>query len=152
MTWLPPDQIATQKFPVVGERAPTAAALDLDRWTLTIDGLVDRPRMLRWVDYQVLDHRELVMDIHCVTRWSRRATRFVGVPLAELLDAAGVHDAARTVRFAAYSSRDHDTTLPLDVARAETWLAHAADGAPLTVEHGWPLRAVTPGRYFYKSV
>lgn len=150
--WLPPDQIATTKFPVVGERAPTAEALDLDRWTLTIDGLVDRPTVLRWADYQALDHRTLTMDIHCVTRWSRRATRFEGVPLADLLDAAGVQPSARTVRFVAYSARDHDTTLPLTLARAQTWLAHAADGAPLPVEHGGPLRTVTPGRYFYKSL
>lgn len=150
--WLPPDQIATAKFPVVGERAPTPDALDPERWTLTIDGLVDRPTVLRWADYRALEHRALVMDIHCVTRWSRRATRFEGVPLAELLDAAGVQPVARTVRFVAYSARDHDTALPLALARAQTWLAHGVDGAPLPVEHGGPLRTVTPGRYFYKSV
>ena len=26
-----------------------------------------------------------------------------------------------------------------------------ADGAPLTPEHGWPLRLIIPGKYFWKS-
>ena len=26
-----------------------------------------------------------------------------------------------------------------------------ADGEPLTPEHGWPLRLVVPGKYFWKS-
>ena len=30
-------------------------------------------------------------------------------------------------------------------------LATHADGEPLTVEHGWPLRLIVPGVYFWKS-
>ena len=30
-------------------------------------------------------------------------------------------------------------------------LATHADGEPLTVEHGYPLRLVVPGKYFWKS-
>jgi hypothetical protein len=59
---------------------------------------------------------------------------------------------ARFVRFVAYSERRHDTSLPLDLARAETWLIHSRDGLPLAPEHGYPLRTVTPSRYFYKSL
>lgn len=150
--WLPPDQQATRKFPVVGERAPTAEALDLERWRLTIDGCVSQPRALTWPDYMASSHDTLTMDIHCVTRWSRRRTTFTGVPLARLLDGVGVSPEASSVRFVAYSTRGHDTSLPLAVALADTWVVHAADGAPLSVEHGGPLRAVTVGRYFYKSL
>ena len=75
-----------------------------------------------------------------------------GVPLARLLDAAGVRGGARYVRFSAHSPRAHDTSLPLDLALQQTWLVHEMDGAPLSAEHGGPLRTVTPGRYFYKSL
>ena len=30
-------------------------------------------------------------------------------------------------------------------------LATHADGEPLTLEHGWPLRLIIPGKYFWKS-
>lgn len=150
--WLPPDQQATAKFPVVGERAPTAEALDPARWRLVIDGAVERPLTLRWADYRALPHRDLEMDIHCVTRWSRRRTVFTGLPLREVLGDRGVRSDAVSVRFVAWSARDHDTSLPIDVALADTWLVHAADGAPLEPAHGGPLRTVTVGRYFYKSL
>lgn len=150
--WLPPDQLATEKFPVVGERAPSPEALDLDRWSLTLDGLVERPRVLRWTDYLALPHRDLVMDVHCVTRWSRRRTVFTGVPLRDVLADLGLAPEVTSIRFVAWSARDHDTSLPRAVALADTWLVHAADGAPLSPAHGAPLRTVTVGRYFYKSL
>ena len=149
---LPPGQALTRKFPVVGERSPSAAALDLDRWRLAVDGCVVRPLELAWPDYLALPHRERSADLHCVTSWSRPGTRFRGLPLTDLLARAGVAPAARFVRFAAYSDRDHDTSLPLELALADTWLVHEIDGRPLAVEHGFPLRTVTPSRYFYKSL
>jgi Oxidoreductase molybdopterin binding domain/Pentapeptide repeats (8 copies) len=59
---------------------------------------------------------------------------------------------ARFVRFLAYSNRQHDTSLPLDYALAHVLLADQLDGAPLTVEHGAPVRTVCQGKYFYKSL
>jgi hypothetical protein len=149
---LPPGQVLTRKFPVVGERAPAAAALDLTGWRLEVGGLVERELALDWTAYRALGRAERVVDLHCVTGWSRLGTRLAGVPLARLLELAGVRPAARFVRFAAYSERLHDTSLPLELALADTWLVDEIDGRPLDVEHGSPLRTVTPGRYFYKSV
>ena len=62
-----------------------------------------------------------------------------------------VEHLARFVRFEAYSARRHDTSLPLALALADTWLVHRFDGVPLAVEHGYPLRCLTPSRYLYKS-
>ncbi len=150
--WLPPGQAATRKFPVVGEREPLPAALDLAAWRLAVAGLVERPLELGWHEVEALATCERVADIHCVTGWSRRAMRFGGFPLRLLLDRARPASAARYVRFEAVSGRRHDTTLPLQLARDDTWLVSRVDGEPLTVEHGFPLRAVTPSRYFYKSL
>lgn len=147
--WLPPDQIATTGWPVVGERSPSAAAPA--EWPLIIDGLVAHPLRVEPARWRSFAER-LVMDVHCVTRWSHRAMQFTGLPLATLLDEAQPTPAARFLRFEAWSARGHDTTLPIELARAQTWIAHSAQGAPLEQIHGGPLRAVTQGRYFYKSI
>lgn len=143
---LPPGQIETRRFPVVGERSPTP---DIEDWALSIVGLVANPGVLSLDDYLALDHRELTFDIHCVTSWTRLGARFTGVPLAEIvvpLPEAGF------VSFGSYSERGHHTSLPLDYAFANSWVVHLFEGAPLAREHGAPVRVVTPGRYFYKSV
>lgn len=149
---LPPGQSLTRKFPVVGERQPAAGATDLSTWRLEVTGLVARRIELTWSDYLALPLAERTVDLHCVTGWSRLDTRLSGVPLAELLGRALPRAAARFVRFEADSNRHHDTSLPLDLATADTWLVHAIDGEPLATEHGGPLRTVTPSRYFYKSL
>jgi DMSO/TMAO reductase YedYZ molybdopterin-dependent catalytic subunit len=151
-TGLPPGQTATQKFPVVGELAPAPEALDLAGWRLAVGGLVERPLILTLAEVLALPQGELVADIHCVTSWSHFGMRLQGVPLAVALDRAVPRPEARFVRFEAYSARRHDTSLPLDLARADTWLIHSRDGEPLSPEHGFPLRTVTPSRYFYKSL
>lgn len=149
---LPPGQSWTRKFPVVGERRPPQAALDLGHWRLRVDGLVDPPLELSWTDWLALPRGARTLDVHCVTGWSRADTLIAGLPLAALLERTRVDPAARFVRFESASGRRHDTSLPLELATAETWLVDAVDGRPLEVEHGWPLRSVTPGRYFYKSL
>jgi DMSO/TMAO reductase YedYZ molybdopterin-dependent catalytic subunit len=149
---LPPGQARTAKFPVVGERRPEGAALDLGSWRLDLQGLVERPAVLAWDDYLALPLEERVADLHCVTGWSKPGTRMRGVPLARLLEESGLAPGARFVRFEAYSGRRHDTSLPLALALEDTWLVHEIDGRPLEVEHGFPLRTVTPSRYFYKSL
>ena len=131
---------------------PPAEALDLDAWRLEVEGLVASPKSWTWQEFAALDWRQRTVDIHCVTGWSRFGSTFRGVPLADLLAASEPAAEARFVRFEAYSDRAHDTTLPLDLALEDTWLMHAVDGEPLTPEHGYPLRTLTPSRYFYKSL
>ncbi|MEM8964327.1 MAG: molybdopterin-dependent oxidoreductase, partial [Acidobacteriota bacterium] len=149
---LHPGQTATRKWPVVGEKAPPAEALDLRSWRLEIVGRVDHPLVLTYDEVLALPQERLVADIHCVTSWSHLGMRLDGTPLALLLERVGVKADARFVRFVAYSDRDHDTSLPLELARSDTWVIHGRDGEPLEPKHGGPLRTVTPSRYFYKSL
>lgn len=148
---LHPGQLETRRFPVVGERVPAPEALDLARWTLEIGGLVASPLVLDHAAMAAEAHHELHADIHCVTSWSRLGTTFTGLPLRVLADRVGVLPTAAFIRFEAYSPRRHDTSLPVELVD-DVWLVHSADGEPLSVEHGWPLRTVVPSRYFYKSL
>src|SRR5262249_44785186 len=81
---LPPNQqpAAPGKWPVVGEKAPRC---DPAPWSLTVAGLAARPRRWTLEDLRSLPQVEQEVDIHCVTRWSKPACRFRGVPLARLL-------------------------------------------------------------------
>jgi DMSO/TMAO reductase YedYZ molybdopterin-dependent catalytic subunit len=148
----PPGQILTRKFPIVGEKEPAPEALDLAGWRLTVGGWVARAIELTYDELLAFPQRELTADIHCVTGWTHLGLRFTGLPLSELLAEAVPLPAARFVHFGAHSPREHDTSLPLELALADTWLVHAVNGEPLTPAHGFPLRTVTPSRYFYKSL
>ena len=153
MTRLPPGQIETRRFPIVGERAPSEdLAADPSSWGLKIHGLVSSPLEIDLDSFLSNADQSVRFDVHCVTSWTRFDTEFTGIPLSDLLDRAGVAPDARFVSFVAYSQRDHHTSLPLELARGNSWLVHSVDGEPLPLEHGGPVRVVTPGRYFYKSL
>lgn len=152
MASLPPGQqlAAAHKWPLVGERQPRPSDKP---WTLTITGLVQTPQVWSLEALQQLGEVEQAIDIHCVTRWSKLGMRFVGVPLRRLLTLALPRPEAKYVSFIARSARDHSTSLSwADVQQLEPLVAWQADGEPLAVEHGGPLRLVVPQRYFYKSV
>ena len=149
---LPPGQVETRKFPLVGEKIAPAAALDPSRWRLVVEGRVRRPFALTLDEVRAFPREQRRVDIHCVTGWSQFAMTFEGFPLARLLERSEPLPDARFIRFEAYSDRRHDTSLPLELAREDTWLVHGVDGQPLTPEHGFPLRTLTPSRYFFKSL
>lgn len=150
---LPPRQQVTRKFPVVGEREPLPEALDLSCWRLTAHGAVAHPMSWTYEALQQLAPVEVTYDIHCVTRWSRLGCRWHGVTLRTLAELVQPRPEARFVQFTAYSQRQHDSSLPMEVCLHEdVLLAWAMDGEPLSVPHGYPLRVVAPSRYFYKSV
>lgn len=153
MTRLPPGQIETRRFPLVGERAPAPdLAADPASWRVSIEGLVERPTVLNLSSFVDAADRRLVFDIHCVTSWTRLDSEWVGMPLSELVEPSLPQNEAKFVSFESYSTRDHHTSLPLEVALGDSWLVHSTDGGPLPLEHGGPVRVVTPGRYFYKSI
>ncbi|MBI1801140.1 MAG: molybdopterin-dependent oxidoreductase [Chloroflexi bacterium] len=147
---LSPGQSLTRKFPIVGEREPSP--FTLDDWRLSVDGLVRRPLSFSLADLIALPTVDRAWDTMCVTGWTRLDLRWRGVLLDTVLAMAEALPEARFARFAAYSKRGHDTSLPLDEARQRVLLAYECDGQPLTAAHGGPVRSVTEGKYFYKSL
>lgn len=151
---LPPNQkiAAPGKWPVVGEKAPRVG--DMSPWMVTVHGLVTEQRVFGLGELLALSQLTQTHDIHCVTRWSKLGVTFTGVLLADLLALCGgpLPD-TKFVSFIARSDREHSTSLVLPEAlELGCLIAFTADGAPLDEIHGGPVRIVTPGRYFYKSV
>ena len=145
---LPPGQIPTAKWPVL--HYGTVPRFDPKRWSLRVFGEVDRPLTLDYPTALGRERVELTADIHCVTRWSRYDTVFEGFPVAPLLREAGARDEARFA--VVHGEQGFTTNMPLEALwAADAILADWADGAPLTPDHGYPLRLVVPSRYFWKS-
>lgn len=150
---LPPGQgliRSPDNWPVLGESAPRD---DDSPWMIRITGEVERPLEIPLTDLMARPRTELISDIHCVTRWSKYDWAFTGVPLMDVLEECGLTENANFVRFIARSDRAHDTSLTMDLCRRlKPLITFTAQGEALAEEHGGPVRMVTPGRYFYKSV
>ena len=147
---VPPGQVVTEKFPVLHTGEVPRYRDDLSDWTFRVFGEVERPVTLSWEAFRRLPTREVVVDIHCVTRWSKLGTRWRGVPAARVLEEAGVRPEARFVLV--HADPDYTTNIPLaDLYRDDVLLAFEFDGKPLTPEHGYPVRLLVPHRYFWKS-
>jgi DMSO/TMAO reductase YedYZ molybdopterin-dependent catalytic subunit len=145
---LPPGQYLTEKWPVL--HAGTVPQTDLTTWDLRVFGAVENPITLSWAELTALPTREIMTDIHCVTRWSRFDARFKGVHWSELAKLVRPKPSARFVL--AHAEQDFTANVPLAALEDdEALLAYEADGKPLTPDHGWPLRLVIPKRYFWKS-
>ncbi len=146
---LPPGQYDVGSgWPVL--TAEATPRVDLDRWRLTVDGLVERPVTWTWDEIHELPRSTYAGDIHCVTTWSKFDISFTGVSVDDLLAAAGPLPEARFVL--AHSTTGYTTNLPLsDVTDGKAWVVWEADGKPLARNHGGPARLLVPHLYFWKS-
>jgi DMSO/TMAO reductase YedYZ molybdopterin-dependent catalytic subunit len=146
---IPPGQVLTEKFPVLHfGRVPDYS--DLSRWDFRVWGEVEQPFTLRWAEFRALPAKEVTLDIHCVTRWSKLDTTWEGVPFTHIAEVARLKPTARHVLF--HSEAGYTANVPLEIAmQPDCILAWHYDGRPMEPEHGYPLRAIVPGRYFWKS-
>ncbi len=143
---LPPGQRMTDKFPVLD--LGIHPRVDLSRYRLRVWGAVRNPKEWDWKAFCSLPMREVVRDFHCVTRWSRPQVRWRGVPTRYILEQVEPEG-----EYVLVHSLDGYTTnlLREDLEREDVLLAIELDGAPLTVEHGAPVRLVVPHLYGWKS-
>jgi sulfane dehydrogenase subunit SoxC len=143
--------------------------IDPAHWSLTIDGLVQRPLTLT-LEALKARSKTVIEAVHqCCgspmepTVPTRRVShvRWGGVDLAALLADAGISPEARFLwsygldggGFAGTHCDWYLKDLPLDRLQAGgVVLAYELNGAPLPAEHGFPVRLVVPGYYGTNSV
>jgi DMSO/TMAO reductase YedYZ molybdopterin-dependent catalytic subunit len=137
------------------DTALSVPRIDLQEWALTITGMVERPYTLGFSD--LLDMRMVERDItlSCV---SNRVggdlvgnARWLGVPLGEVLDRAGVQPGAGQI--VGRSVDEFTVGFPVEAAYdgREALVAVGMNGEPLPFEHGFPARLVIAGLYGYVS-
>ena len=146
---LPPGQSLTLKWPVLHQGSvPT---FDPAKWDFKISGMVEEPVRLTWTEFRTLPQSEVISDFHCVTRWSRLNNRWRGVLFKEVVKLAKPKPVAHFALVLA--EEGYTSNVPLaDLERPDVLFAFEHDAAPLTAEHGGPLRLVVPHLYAWKSV
>lgn len=147
---VPPGQTRTRKWPVLDAHG-TPELPSESAWQLRIFGEVDAPRTFSLAEFRQLPRVEVFGDFHCVTTWSRLGNLWEGVSASHLLSLCRVRPVAKYVILHAYDNH-WTTNLPLsDFLAPDVLLADRHDGQPLAPEHGWPVRAMAPQLYAWKS-
>src|SRR5436853_1899535 len=148
MPKVPEGQTITSGWPVLDlGRQPN---VPLSKWELIVDGAVEEPQHLSWMDFLALPQVKDTSDFHCVTTWSKMDVEWEGVQLATVIALARPKPEATHLMTHAYDG--YTTNLPLEEAlKDDVLLVHTAHGKPLPVEHGGPVRIITPQLYAWKG-
>lgn len=138
-------------------RVDTALAVPQVRtedWELKITGMVDRPLRLSFDDLLERNLVEEDITLTCVSNpvggQLTGTARWLGLPLSELLDEAGVQSGADQI--VGRSVDGWTAGFPVEAAfDRPALIAIGMNGEPLPIEHGFPARLMVPGLYGYVS-
>jgi DMSO/TMAO reductase YedYZ molybdopterin-dependent catalytic subunit len=151
---LPPDQQATDHILRWGTDHPgitsTNPHLQLETYTLTIDGEVENPVKLNWNDFMELPKTVSVGDFHCVEGWSVLDCKWEGVSIKDIEKLVKPKDMARAITF---ECADNYTTslFRAELAGDDVVLAYKLNDETLDDGLGFPVRLIVPSKYAYKS-
>ena len=150
--------------------------VDETSWRLTVDGGTERRLSLSLDQLRARPATTLAVTMECAGNGRARLSprplsqpwlleavgtaEWTGVPLAQVLDDAGIGADALEVLFRGLDRgveggevQHYERSLPLaEAQREEILLAYAMNGEPLPPQHGFPLRLVVPGWYGMTSV
>ena len=145
---LPPGQALTLKFPVL--HYGPVPNFNPATWDFRVWGEVEKEVRWTWDEFNRLPRTKVVIDLHCVTRWSKADTEWEGISVKTLVDQGliKIKPAARFVM--QHAEFGFTVNLPLEVVLQDNFLlATHFNGQPIEPDHGYPLRGVVgaiPGR------
>jgi len=130
------------------------AAANFADWRLGIGGLVARPQSLSMAQIRSMPMRTQITRHDCVEGWSAIG-KWTGVPLARLLDLAGLRDTARYLVFRCADEMGggipyYESIDLIDAFHPQTILAWALNDAILPIRNGAPLRLRVERQLGYK--
>ena len=149
MPQVPPGQVKTERWPVLDLGVLPRVTTSAD-WTLEVAGEVEHPFTLDWRGLMELPNIDDTSDFHCVTTWSKLDVPWRGVRVSTLLALA--EPTEKATHLLCHGSDGYTTNLSLaEATKDDVLLAHTAYGQPLPVEHGGPVRMITPQLYAWKG-
>ncbi len=141
--------------------------VNLEAWRLVVTGEVERPLELSYADLEKLEPATVTNTMECAgngrafyrprvpgIQWTRGGVgnaAFSGPRLVDVLRRAGVKPTGKHVAFNGLDEPpgkvpDFIRSIPIEKAmHPDTLLATRMNGAPLTIEHGFPVRVMVPG-------
>src|SRR5215217_5678530 len=146
-------------------------AVDPDGFVLEVGGAVERPLSLSLDALRARERVAMPITFECAGNgralleprplsqpWLAEAVgtaEWTGVPLAALVEEAGLHDDAVEILFTGLDrgieggiEQSYQRSLPIaEAVSPDALLAYAMGGAPLPPQHGFPLRLVIAGWY-----
>jgi DMSO/TMAO reductase YedYZ molybdopterin-dependent catalytic subunit len=154
VTGLSPEVFTAKEFYTVSKNLidPT---VDVNTWSLRVDGLVEHPATYLYADITALPVFSDYYTLLCISNevggdlWGN--AHWKGVRLTEILSRAGLKPGIRKVVF--HAEDGYTDSVPLAVAtRPDVLLAYEMNGETLPREHGYPARLLIPGHYGVKNV
>jgi DMSO/TMAO reductase YedYZ molybdopterin-dependent catalytic subunit len=132
------------------DKNPVVPEVNAQTWNLSMKGLVDNPFKINYKELRDMPSIEQFATLECVSNKIGgdliSTAIWKGVRLKDLLEKAHVKPTAKYIVFRCFDG--YDVGIPLERGLLEgTILAYDMNGAPLTSEHGYPVRAIVPGIY-----
>ena len=136
--------------------------IDPEHHQLVIHGMVRQPLRFSMNDLMRYPALSRILFLECsgngLTDWTKAASttvqqshgllscaQWTGIPVATLLDEAGIDPAAKWVLFEGADGRSHARSIPIEKVMADTLLVYGQNGERLRPEQGYPLRLLIPG-------
>ncbi|MFE7223599.1 molybdopterin-dependent oxidoreductase [Nocardioides sp. NPDC057577] len=127
--------------------------VDQNSWSLTIDGDVERELTFSYDDLRERENVEHDITLTCVSNEVGGklvgAARWIGVPLQDLLEEAGVGKNADQILSTDVEGFTISTPLAAAMDGRNAMVALGMNGEVLPRTHGFPARLVVPGLYGY---
>src|ERR1041385_338651 len=134
-------------------------------WTVSVEGLVNKPKVFDLDELLKIDQEERVYRLRCVEGWSM-VIPWIGFPLAKLLEKVEPNSQAK---FVAFQTLLDPKRMPLQRTTVLDWpyveglrldeamhpltiLATGLYGQTLPPQDGAPIRLVVPWKYGFKSI
>lgn len=129
--------------------------IDVSTWELKIKGMVGQERTYTYEDILSRNLVERDITLTCVSNEVGGIlmgnARWLGVPLKELLDEAGVKNGATQIVGRSVDGWTSGFPTKLAMDGRDAMVAIAMNGEPLPFAHGFPARLIIPGIYGYVS-
>ena len=129
---------------------PIVPVVDATSWTLTVKGLVNNPLTITYEEIKTMPSVKEYATLQCVSNKIggdlTSTALWKGVRFKDVLQKAQVKPGAKYIAVRCYDG--YDVGIPLERGLLEgSILAYEMNLAPLTSEHGYPVRAIVPGLY-----